>query len=233
MRGVRQLRVARTVVDGRDAERVEPGHVGPAQLGPRGAAHGRGERRRGRALQARPGAAGHVGHGHRPAREDLLDVGPGLLRRPVGGKPVVHGDHALVRDHVAGHAAAHADRVQPLVVGQPVDVGLAGLVVAQDVEDRAGVVDGVAAHPGPGAVRALPGDRDLRPQRALAAALDHPAGRLHQHREVAGQLVRHHPAQPQQPVAGRFDFLAVVEHVGHVTGWSGDSGGQPELDGYP
>ena len=145
-----------------------------------------------------------------------------LLRRPVGGEPVVHGDHALVRDHVAGHAAAHADRVQPLVVGQPVDVGLAGLVVAQDAEDRAGVVDGVAAHPGPGAVRALPGDRDLRPQRALAAALDHPAGRLHQHGEVAGQLVRHRPAQPQQPVALGLDFLAVVEHVGHVTGRSGD-----------
>src|SRR6185312_3073195 len=36
--GVGQVRVAGAVVERRDAERGEPGHVGPAELGPRDAA---------------------------------------------------------------------------------------------------------------------------------------------------------------------------------------------------
>jgi S1-C subfamily serine protease len=66
---VRDLGDAGPVVHGGDAERGEPGHVGPAELGPRRPADGRDELGRGRMVQPRPGAVGHVEDGHRPPGE--------------------------------------------------------------------------------------------------------------------------------------------------------------------
>ena len=57
---VRDLRDAGPVVHRRDAEGGEPGHVGPAELGPRRPADRRGELGRGRLAEARPGAVGDV-----------------------------------------------------------------------------------------------------------------------------------------------------------------------------
>jgi hypothetical protein len=230
---VGDLRDARTVVHRRDAERGEPGHVGPAELGPGRPADRRDERGRRRVPQAGPGSLRHVEHGHRPGGEQRPDEVRRLLPVAVRREPVVDRDHALVRHDVPGDPAADGDGVQPLVVAQPVDVRLPGRVAAQHVQDRAGFVDGVASHPGTRGVRPLPGRSDLRPQRALAAALDFRRTRLHQHREVAGQQLRATAAQPQQPVTVGGDLLAVVEHVGHVPGGRGQAGREPQLHRHP
>ena len=83
------------------------------------------ERLRGRPVEA----------GQRAGRESVtVDVEPleelaherlGLGLAAVGGEAVVDRDHALVGDHVAGDAAADADRVEALVVLQAVDHRLA------------------------------------------------------------------------------------------------------------
>jgi hypothetical protein len=230
---VRDLRDARTVVHRRDAERGEPGHVGPAEFGPRRPADRRDERGRGRMPQAGPGPRRDVEHGHRPGGEHGPDEIRRLLCVAVRREPVVDRDRACVRYDVAGHPAADGDGVQPLVVAQPVDVRLPGRVPAQHVQDGAGFVDGVAAHPGTRGVRPLPGRGDLSPQRALAAAFDFRRTRLQQHREVAGQQFRAMAAQPQQPVPVGGDLLAVVEHVGHVPGGRGQAGREPQLHRHP
>ncbi len=77
--GVRDLGDTRPVVHRRDAEGREPGHVGPAELGPRRPADGRDELGRGRMTEARPGAVGHVEDRHRPRREDGPNEVGGLL----------------------------------------------------------------------------------------------------------------------------------------------------------
>ena len=82
-------------------------------------------------------------------------------------------------------------------------------------------------------VRPLPRRGDVGPQRALAAALDHAAGRLEQDGEVPGQQLGPVAADPGQPVALGLDLLAVVEHVGHVPDRAGQRRGQAELDGHP
>ena len=169
---VRDLRDARPVVHRRDAEGGEPGHVGPAELGPRRPADRRGELGRGRLAEARPGAVRDVEHRHRPRGEHRLDVIRRLLPAEVRREPVVDRDRALVGDDVARHAAPDADRVQALVVAQAVDLRLPGRVRAQHVQDGAGLVDGVAAHPGARGVRPLARHHDLGAQRALAAAFD-------------------------------------------------------------
>ena len=91
-------------------------------------------------------------------------------------------------------------------------------------------MNGVAAHPGPGTVRAAAGRGHLGAHGALAAALDLTAARLHQHREVAGEQPGVAPAEPAQPVAHRLDLLAVVEDVGDVAHRLGHAGREPELD---
>jgi hypothetical protein len=230
---VRDLRDARTVVHGRDAERGEPGHVGPAELGPGGPADRRDERGRGRVRKAGPGPLGDVDHGHRPGGEQGADEIRRLLAIAVRREPVIDRDYAFVRHDVPGHPAADGDGVQPLVVAQPVDFRLPGRVPAQHVQDGAGFVDGVASHPGTRGVRPLPGRGDLRPQRALAAAFDFRRTRFHQHREVAGQQFRAAAAQPQQPVTVGGDLLAVVEHVRHVPGRRGQAGREPQLHRHP
>jgi len=183
--------------------------------------------------QAGPGPLGDVEHGHRPGGEHGPDEIRGLLPVAVRREPVVDRDHALVRHDGPGDPTADGDGVQPLVVAQPVHVRLAGRVPAQHVQDRPGFVNGVASHPGTRGVRPLPGHGDLRPQRALAAALDFRRTRLHQHREVAGQQFRAAAAQPQQPVTAGGDLLAVVEHVGHVPGGRGQAGREPQLHRHP
>jgi len=226
---VRDLGDPRAVVHRRDAERGEPRHVGPAQLGAGRAADRGQERGRGWVAQAGPGAVGHVDHGHRPLAEQRADEVGRLPAVPVRGEPVVDRHHALVGNHVARDAAADADGVQALAVAQPVHLGLPGDVAGQQVEDGARLVDRVAPHPGARGVRPRARHGDLCAQRALAAALDLAAGRLHQHGEVAGEQVRAAAGQPQQPVAFGFDLLAVVEHVRDVPGRRVQRGGQPQL----
>jgi hypothetical protein len=231
-----QLRQARAVVDRRDAERGEPGHVGPAELGARRleAVADRGhEGGRGGVPQAGPRALGKIDHRDRPGREQRPDELRRLRPVAVGGEPVVDRHHALVGDDVPGDAAADGDGVESLAVAQPVDLRLPGRVGAQHGQDVARLVDRVAAHPGARGVRPPPGGGHLGAERALAPAFDLARARLHQHREVAGQQVGAGPAQPQQPVALGLDLLALVEDVGDVTARRGEVRGQPELDRDP
>ena len=119
------------------------------------------------------------------------------------------------------------------MVAQAVDLRLPGRVRAQHVKDGAGLVDGVAAHPGARGVRPLARHDDLGAQRALAAAFDLAGTGLHQHGEVAGQEFRAMAAQPQQPVAVSRDLLAVIEDVGDVPAGRGQAGGEAELHRQP
>ena len=228
---MRDLGNARTVVDRGDAERVEPGHIGPAQLGPYRPADSLGKGRGGRLGQAGPGPAGRIDDRHRPRSEHRTHVLGRLVFRAVRREPVVDGHHALVRHHVPGHPALDEDGVQPLAILQPVDHWCPRLVAAQHVEHRSRRVDRVRAHPGPGRVRPLARHGHVGPQRALAAALDAAVGRLQQDREVAGQEVGLGSAHNAEPVTGRLDLLAVVEHVGHVVHRLRHRRGQPQLHG--
>jgi S1-C subfamily serine protease len=74
---VRDLGDAGPVVHRGDAERGEPGHVGPAELGPRRPADRRDELGGGGMTEARPGAVGHVEDRHRPP----LKYGPNEVSR--------------------------------------------------------------------------------------------------------------------------------------------------------
>src|SRR5208337_5626770 len=127
---------------------------------------------RGRLPEAGAGAVRDVEHLHRPAGEYRPNEVRGLLAGKVRREPVVDGDRALVGDDVSRHAAPDADRVQALVVTQAVDLRLPGRVRAQHVEDGAGLVDGIAAHPRARGVRALARHGNLGAQRALAPAFD-------------------------------------------------------------
>jgi len=233
---VGQLREARAVVHRRDAERGEPGHVGPAELGPRGSEAGadRGhEGGRGGVAQAGTRALGDVEDCDRPGWKQRPDDLGRLPAIEVRGEPVVDRHHALVGDDVAGHAAADGHGVQALAVAQAVDVRFPGHVGTQHGEDVARFVDGVAAHPGARGVRPLPGGGHLGPERALAAAFDLARTRLHQHRDVTGEQARGGAAQPEQPVAVGGDLFALVEHVGHVPAGCGQVRGQPQLNRHP
>src|SRR5690606_19229749 len=113
--------------------------VRPAELGPGGAADRRHERLGGGVGEAGHGGAGVVVDddlGQPAVREDLPDVGDGLLLGAVGGVPVVDDDGAGVRDDVGGDAALDADRVEPFVVLQAVNDRAAGLVRRQLRQDR-------------------------------------------------------------------------------------------------
>jgi S1-C subfamily serine protease len=74
---VRDLGDAGPVVHRGDAERGEPGHVGPAELGPRRPADRGDELGGGRMAEARPGAVGHVEDRHRPP----VEYGPNEVSR--------------------------------------------------------------------------------------------------------------------------------------------------------
>src|SRR5690606_14469708 len=146
---------------------------------------------------------------------------------------VVDGDHALVGDDVAGHAAAHAHRVQPLVVLQPVDHRPPRLIGVEPGQYGLDAVDGVDPEPRPGAVGALAGDPDVGADRALAAALDDPAGGLHQHREVGGEPVGVLFRDALEAVQLGRDLLAVVEDVRDVAHRVGHRGRQLQRDRHP
>jgi hypothetical protein len=190
---VRGLRDARAVVDRRDAQFSEPGHVGPAELGAGRAAHRGHERGRGRGGQARECAARDVEDGNLPAGEQRPDVLLRLSRTAVRGEPVVDRHHARVGHHVARDSAADRHRVEALVILQPVDDGPARHPGPQQLQDRASLVDRVPSHPGPGGMRSRAGRRHAGAQCPLAAALDRPAARFEQHREVAAQQRRVRP----------------------------------------
>ena len=119
------------------------------------------------------------------------------------------------------------------MVAQAVDFRLPGRVRAQHVKDGAGLVDGIAAHPGARGVRPLARHGNLGAQRALAPAFDLAGAGLHQHGEVPGQQFRAVAAQPQQPVTVGRDLLAVIEDVRDVPAGRGQAGGEPELHGQP
>ena len=153
---VGQHRVAGPEVDRRYAERGEPRDVGPAEL--------RVDRRRRRPRRTpwRPGGRGRAGRRRRMSVtvtsypvEEVADERLGLRLAAVGGEAEVDLDDALVGDHVAGDAAADADGVEALVVGQAVDHRLAGDVVVEPGQDRRGPVDRVDALPAAGAVGPL------------------------------------------------------------------------------
>ena len=78
------------------------------------------------AVEAGQRAGGHVGHRDVVPLEEVADERLGVGLAAVGGEAEVDLDDALVGDHVAGDAAADAGRVEALVVGQAVDLGLRG-----------------------------------------------------------------------------------------------------------
>ena len=90
---------------------------------------------------------------------------------------------------VAGHAALDPHGLQRLAELAAVEHRPARLVGVERGEQRAEAVDGVGAHPRPGGVGPLAGERDVEPQRALAAGLDGAVGRLAEDGGVAGQQV--------------------------------------------
>src|SRR5215470_13517966 len=145
--GMRERGITGAEVDRWNPQRIEPGDIGPAKLGARGSADGAYEGRGGRTTQAGPGSPGEVGDRHVPFAEHLPDVLDRLVGRSIGGEAIVDRHDALVGYDVARHPAADAHRVQALMKGKPVDVWLARLVTAEQVEDPASLVHRVAAHP--------------------------------------------------------------------------------------
>ena len=133
-------------------------------------------------------------------------------------------DLALVRDDVAGHAAADADRVEPLAVVAAVDRRpRAARTPSSRRSTSPARVDRVDAEPGAGACARRPVVRTVGPHRALAARLDQPVGRLQQDREVGRQPVRvlaratrPRPLRsPRPPRSRRRQVRDVVGRVGH------------------
>ena len=227
---VREHRVAGTEVDRRDAERGELRDVGPAELRVDLAADGLDERLRGRAVEPGQRTRGDVGHRDVVPLEEVADERLGVGLAAVGGEAEVDLDDALVGDHVAGDAAADAGRVEALVVGQAVDLGLVGDVVVEPGEHRTGEVDGVDALPAARAVRPLAGGAYVDAHRALAARLDGGVARLHQDREVGLEQLGVALGELAQPVVDRVDLLGLVEHEGEVAVGLGDVGGELEHD---
>ena len=134
----------------------------------------------------------------------------------VRGEAEVDRDDAFVRHDVARHPARDPHRLQALPIHAAVDRHLARRVFAEPLEDVARGVDRVDAQPGPGRVRPPPPRGDLQPQGALAARLDRAAGGLTQEREIRVQPLPVLALDPAEAVAGRFHFLAVVEHDGEI-----------------
>ena len=129
----------------------------------------------------------------------------------------VHDDLAPVGHDVVGDARLDPHDLQRLPVLEAVDVDRrAPRSAAIALEQRRGAVDRVHAHPRPGRMRARAVERGAHVDRALAAGLDPPAGRLEQDREVARDEIGALGEQPAQPVVLVGDLLAVVEHEGHV-----------------
>src|SRR4051812_20227917 len=119
---VRQIGVARAVVDRRNAELGESRHVGPAELRGGRLAHNRHELRgRGRG-QARLRGRCHIGDTYVEATEHVANVRLCVVDRSIRGEPEVDTDDALVRDHVAGDTATDADGGQAFAVQAAVDV---------------------------------------------------------------------------------------------------------------
>src|SRR5690606_19095550 len=164
-----------------------------------------------RVVQPGPRPGRRVHERHLVPLEHLAHVVLRLLHGQVGGEAVVDGDHALVGDDVAGHAAAHAHRVQPLVVLQPVDHRPPRLIGVEPGQYGLDAVDGVDPEPRPGAVGALAGAPDVGADRALAAALDGPAGGLNQHSKVGGEPDGVLFRDALEAVQLGRDLLAVVE----------------------
>ncbi len=191
--GVREVRVAGAVVQRRDAERREPGDVGPAVLG---------ARRRLPVAARNSCAAGAARPGSAPgARSVTATSKPSNTSRTccsaaadvaVGGEPEVDRDHALVGHHVAGDPAGDPHRLQALAVAAAVDVDLRGrgrpASRSQHRRRRAWMALSPSHDRAECARR--PRVRDLHPQRALAAGLDGAVRRLAEDREVGGAASR-------------------------------------------
>ena len=116
----------------------------------------------------------------------------GAVRR----EPVVDLDLALVRDHVAGDAAARcAPRSAPRGTSQPSIVDRAGprTSASRRSTSPAAWIALTPSHERAECAR-RPVVRTSDPHRALAAGLDHPVRRLQQHREVGRQPAPGAPA---------------------------------------
>ena len=133
--GVRQRRVARAEVEGRDAEPGEPRDIGPAELGPRRLPHGADEVGRRGPIQSGQRAGGGVDHVDLEAVEDLPRCATPPPRLAIRREPVVDGHDALVRDDVAGDPSMDPHCAEALAVLQAVDHRPARLVCPQPIED--------------------------------------------------------------------------------------------------
>ena len=230
---VREHRVAGAVVDRRHAQAGEPGDVGPSELRVDLAADGLHERTRRGDLQTGERGRRRVGDLDLEPVEELLDEHLRLRLRAVRRVAVVDRDHALVGQHVAGHPAADVDRVQALVVLQPVDDRPPCVVLPEAAEHLTGPVDRVDAAPGSCRVRALSAHGHVDAQGALAAGLDDRVARLHQDREVGLDQVGPLGRDPAEPVVDVVDLLALVEHEGHVAVGLRHRVREPQRDGDP
>ena len=119
--------------------------------------------------------------------DQQAEGGNALVEAPIRRDAQVHGQHRLVRHHIAGHASLDEHGLRGFPVLAAVDHGLARLVGLDGSEDPSHPVDGVAPHPGPGRVGPLATERDPQARRALAAGLDRTVGRFAQDGGIAGQ----------------------------------------------
>src|SRR5690606_17057463 len=149
---VREVRVARSVVDGRDAQRREPRDIRPAVLRTRLGADGRHELPGDGRVESWAGAVRGVRDLDLEAVQHLADVRGRLCGRLAGRKTVVDLDLAQVGDHVPGDAPGDAHRTQALAVHQSLDGHLLGAVLRETGEDGSRPVDRVLPDPGPRAV---------------------------------------------------------------------------------
>ncbi len=135
----------------------------------------------------------------------------GLRDTAVRGEPVVHGHHALIRDHVAGYSTADADGVETFPVAQAIDHRLTRFIALQPAENLTCAVDRVGALPRARTVRAFAFNPDLDSDSSLTTSLDHPVAGFHHDGEICPQNVRIVLREPSQTVVDRGYFLAVVE----------------------
>ena len=202
--GMRQVGIARPVIDRRDAAGGEPRYVGPAvfrsHLPVGGVDQGLG------CGLGQPGqrSGGTVGllDPHVEASENLMDVAQRVLRRAVGGEAEVHRQRRGIGDDVAGNAAVDAHRRQTFAVGAAVDLDAAGLIVRESVEYGTQLVNGVVAQPRSGRMRPGSGRVDDDAQRALTTRFDEAAGWLAQDCHVGRKPFRQLAFNSPQTICG-------------------------------
>ena len=229
---MRLERVARTVVDGRDAQGREARDIRPTVLGARRAADGTKKLLSERGIESWARARREVGDLDLVSSENLPQVRDGIVRRAAGGEAVVDAHDGEIGDDVARDATRDPDRVETLAIDETVDLDLGGHVVAQDREHARGVVNGVVTDPGPRGVRpsAVQGNIDARG--AVASALDCCTCGFTEDREVAREQVGARASEPTESVEFARDLLVVVPDPGEIDGRGIQLGSEDERDGH-